>query len=156
VKRRPRVGSRVIVTSGEYAGRQARTENSTGCLKGWIALSLLGGAHELGVSVPLDRIAPDPEKKVRKLPPQPPQSGDKLWSLTGLVFPLGHFITVKSVYPEQCRMFIESDYGTPHELQPRPGFEKRWARLDGMPLDMTGFYEADERRSAKATETKEK
>lgn len=131
MKRYPKVGSRVRITAGQYAGRQART-CKTRDGRGDIELDLLGGTHELGVSVPLADIEPDPEKRVHKLAPKPLAAGDRLYSLKGLVFPTGHFMTIERVMGTE--FIITDDYGRSHTLRPTEGFEKRWAHLDGHPI----------------------
>lgn len=132
MRRYPKVGSRVRVVAGEYEGRQARTRKTRDG-GGRIELDLLGGTHKLGVTVRLEDIELDTDRRIHKLPPLPLASGDRLYSLTGLVFPMGHFMTVQCV--DGGLLKVTSDYGAPHTIQPREGFEKRWAHLDGHPIE---------------------
>lgn len=133
----PKIGTRVRLTGGQYAGRQARTDSSVGCMRGRIAVWLLGGAVNVGISEELKHVEKDPERRIRKLPPKPLRSGDKLYSLKGSVFPFGHFITLgRESLGQFGREFeIASSYQFA-AIAPRPGFEKRWCHSDGHPVSL--------------------
>jgi hypothetical protein len=128
----PKIGTRVLICDGEYIGRQARTEK-TYRSPGRIDVELLGGTHTLGVSVRLCDVERDTAKKIYKVDPQPVDAGDRLYSLRGHVFPLGSFITVKRVYGRFVE--VESEYARIHVLAPRADFNRRWAHLDGHPIE---------------------
>ena len=142
MKNYPRVGTRIRITAGEYAGRQGRTDKTVEG-HGRIQVTLLGGIMKIGVAVKLEHVEIDTVRQVSKLAPRPLTKGDRVWSLLGTTFPLGHAFTV--VWVNGAQLGTDSGY----TLQPRPGFEKRWAHVDGHPLDMTPLYAASGGSSSK-------
>jgi hypothetical protein len=137
MKAYPKIGTRVRLTGGKFAGRQARTDSSEGYGRGRIALWLLGGVLEIGISEELRHVEKDPERRIHKLAPRPLTYGDKLYSLKGSVFPIGHSMVLGRESRGQFgREFVIDSTYTPMSIAPRPGFEKRWCHDDGAPISL--------------------
>lgn len=140
MKRRPHVGTRVLVVGGTHAGRQGRTTPSHGHAFNHVAVELLGGVMSVGVSIALKDVELDKES-VRILKPVAVRQDDVLYSLRGDVVPLGRRIEVKRIPrdPEgRVRLYVEGDYVAIYgmsEILPTSGFEKRWCRRDGALLE---------------------
>jgi len=131
MRRRPRVGTRVIVISGEYAGRQGRTTDSSGYGAARVA-DLLGGAHILRIGARIEDVAIDLERKIRKLPARPLEVGAVLYALVEPPMYLGRRLVVVAGGPSLFE--ITSEFGHRFTLAPTPGFEQRWTHLDGSPV----------------------